>query len=106
MTYRITSEAELQASIVLLLTRDEWCFERERILTPSERIDFLVEGRIGIEVKIKRSPSALHRQLLRYAETSTIEALLVVVTKPLLLDIPDVLHAKPVRAVFLSGAVF
>jgi hypothetical protein len=78
--------------------------EREVVLSRAERIDFLLVGGIGIEVKIGMSISALTRQLFRYANLEAIRALVVVVTSNRLSNLPREINGKPVLTVLLQRA--
>lgn len=57
--------------------------ERERVLSPQDRIDFLVSypaGEVGIEVKIKGSPTAVFTQMERYSKHG-FDALILVTSR-------------------------
>ena len=94
--FRFTREAELQEAIFALLTAANIDFARECILTPTDRIDFLVGG-LGIEVKIDGSLAALTRQAHRYTALPSIESLLVVTSRFRLTDLPPTLNGKRVE---------
>lgn len=102
--FRICSEVELQAAIASLLQEEGWPFQREAILAPDSRIDFLVRGSLGIEVKIKGSLGDVHRQLLRYAPH--VEGLLLVTSRVALTRLPSQIHGRPLRSLYLAQAVF
>lgn len=78
---RHTTEADLQAGIAEALTFAGCEFRREALLTPTDRIDFLIEPGIGVEVKIKGSASQVEQQLLRYADSGKLTHLLLVTTR-------------------------
>lgn len=101
--YRFTTERELGDGITELLTQYGIPFEREAIVADTDRIDFLV-GRIGVELKTKGSPSAVAAQLLRYAQNSAFDGLILVTSRTQLSRLPDTLHGKPLWIVNLSGA--
>jgi hypothetical protein len=67
-------ELRLQEEIATGLAAARVTFEREVVLAPGERIDFMV-GHVGIEVKVAGSTHAVMRQLLRYTEHARVEAL-------------------------------
>lgn len=78
---------------------------RECRLSPQARPDFLVDGRVVIEVKMRASGSEVIWQLGRYAAHERIEA--IVVASPrfsTLSHIPAMIHGVAVRVVGLSGA--
>ena len=67
LRYAPTGEKELQDWIDGAFTRVGFLFERE-VETGAGPVDFVI-GTIAIEVKIKGSPVAITRQLLRYLQT-------------------------------------
>jgi hypothetical protein len=82
--YRLptTREDELQAAVARALTEHGFDFHREEVLdAKAGRIDFVIVGRhvppsspyafapIGLECKVKGSPSVVVEQLLRYSAT-------------------------------------
>lgn len=74
------TEAIMQEHVHELLSSIVAC-SREVSLSTRDRIDVLTECGIGIECKIKGSPSAIVSQLLRYAEHDRIKALILVTSK-------------------------
>ena len=74
------TEEELQAAIAVALTNECIPFRREHRLSDADRIDFIVE-RVGIEVKVGGSTSALIRQVHRYAQSEELDAIVVVTTR-------------------------
>lgn len=89
-------EKELQASIAEVITRTDLPVEREKALGPGDRIDILVAG-VGIEVKVAGSVETVQRQLLRYARSEMVEALVLVTSRWQGSGVPDMLEGKPVR---------
>ncbi len=75
--FRFSSEAELQNGVEDVLTKVGVLFEREKILTPSDRPDFVI-GDVALEVKIGGSVSALLRQCSRYLKLDAVQQLLIV----------------------------
>jgi superfamily II DNA or RNA helicase len=64
--YDLTWETSCQADIATMLASEGVAHVRERQLGPHARLDFLVEGRIAVEVKMNgASPAAIRRQLQR-----------------------------------------
>lgn len=96
-------EDALQAGIADALINAGYAVAREVRLTARDRIDLLVHGGIGIEVKIAGSASAARRQLARYAEHESIKEL-ILVTRSARHTAPETLNGKPVTVVNLSGA--
>lgn len=95
-TWRWRDEYELQDLVADQLTAAGFEVQREVRLSARDRIDVLVDGDVGVEVKVAGSIAAVHRQLLRYAEHETIRSLVLFTTKALhrrlhLMPVGDVL---------------
>jgi len=104
--YRYTAhnEAALQAGVERVLQEQGIGFEREKSLSPRDRIEFyLPEARVGIECKIDGSQIAVMRQLLRYAESDRIEELILLTSRNKHRSVPETLHGKPVHIVYVGG---
>lgn len=102
--YDITTEMSLQRGIGAALYSAGIAHLREVFLDSVNRIDFMV-GSIGVEVKIGGGKSALLRQLMRYARSKEVSALLVVTTVPRLASIPSEINSKPLMALVLSACL-
>ncbi len=76
-----TDEKVLQAWIDAAFTRAGLLFERE-VETGTGPVDFVL-GTIAIEVKIKGSPVAITRQLLRYLQTGRFTEAILITTRAL-----------------------
>jgi hypothetical protein len=101
-TFRFSDEKSLQQGIGIVLENCGCAFKREAVLTSTERIDFLVEDGIGIEVKSEHMAlNALQRQLKRYAMLAAIKELILVTTKNTHLRLPKELNGKPLHHVYL-----
>lgn len=86
-------EYDLHALVASALREADISFLHEERLGPRCRIDFLA-GTVGIEVKKgKPERKQLLRQLERYAKSSRIEALVVVVERAA--DLPGEILGKP-----------
>lgn len=103
--FRFSDEMALQNGIEELFKKQGWKYERESILSPRNRIDFMVHG-VGIEVKVDSSPNTVQRQLWRYADDSRIGALVLVTTRSSHKTIPNVILDKPVLIVHLLNSIF
>src|SRR5947199_118923 len=90
---RFYSELHLQDGIAQALTQESIPFEREKQLTPKDRIDFLVGG-IGVEIKIESASASVLRQLHRYAQHDLIRELLLVTSRAKHLSIPRRMNGK------------
>lgn len=103
-TYNFSDEEEFQVGLSKALRSAGVEFRREAILSKRDRIDFMLDGGIGIEVKIDGSISALTRQLFRYAELPEINGLLVAVSLNRLANLPTEINGKPVQCVRIMRA--
>lgn len=93
-TSLVIDEYSLQGLIAQKLTQAGISYSKEYRLGPRNRIDFLVEGGIGIEVK-KGKPHGRQviGQLERYTKSPKIIAVVLVVERNL--DIPKEINCKP-----------
>lgn len=91
-----TDELRLQEEIAAVFAAAGVAFEREVMLTPKDRIDFLV-GAVGIEIKVKGAAHAVARQLLRYAEHERIGELVLFTTRTQIV-VPTTLGGKVVHS--------
>lgn len=97
-----TDEIDLQDKLFGLIVAWGYIVEREVRLSPKDRIDFLVNETIGIEVKIKGSKRAIYRQLQRYAEIDQLQR--VILVSAVALGLPEMINGKPITLVSLGGA--
>lgn len=102
--FNFITEKDLQQAIEEALKQKGVEFAREADLGPQGVIDFLV-GRLGIEIKIKGSPSSVGAQVLRYCESDQVDGLLLVTAKARLAQIPPTVLKKPVRILALWGSM-
>lgn len=95
--YRIGSEAEFQDGLARVLEIHAIVHRREYDLGPHfGRIDFFLPGLfIGIELKVKGSPSEAMRQLHRYAKSPDIQALILVTVRSRTGFEPAQINSKP-----------
>lgn len=94
-SFNFSNEKDLQSGLEALFKIENIPYEREYILSKSDRIDFLV-GSIGVEVKTKGSYAAVLRQLWRYAEFGKVAQLILVTTKASHLSLPNKILEKPI----------
>jgi hypothetical protein len=99
--FTFADERELQEGIAAVLA--PLGPAREVRVGARDRIDFLLPGGIGVEVKIDGSLSALTRQAHRYAQRAEIAALIIVTNRHRLAQLPDTISGKPVRVVTVGG---
>jgi hypothetical protein len=80
LAHRITGldEYHLQAGLAKLFAQEGLAFEREAVLTTADRIDFLHPDGIGIECKVKDSPSKVAAQVVRYLKHDRVLGLILV----------------------------
>ena len=104
-TYRFncTSEATLGYGIAKALKLEDVQFEAEVVLDAKSRIDFLLEGGVGVELKVKGSANEVLAQLMRYADFARITSLVLVTTRAKHIDMPDSVRGKPLRVHFVGG---
>ena len=92
-------ELRLQDAIERVLKGAEHAYEREVVLAPGDRIDFLV-GNIGIEVKVEGSPTEVVRQLIRYADSPRVARLVLVTARArLAARVPASINGKPIATI-------
>lgn len=94
--FLVTSERLLQISLGRLWEDTGYEYEAEVALTARDRIDFLLFGNMGIEVKVKGSAANVRRQLARYAESPRVASLFLITTKSNHCNLPRVLNGKKV----------
>ena len=81
--YSVASEDSFQRGVEQVLHRNDIPFLREYPLGPEfGRIDFyLPRQKLGIELKVKGSPSQVLRQLHRYAQSPDVDALILLTAR-------------------------
>lgn len=92
-----TNELALQNALEDFLTVSDLIFTREVTLNPSDRIDFMIEGQIGIEAKTRYPRRQIYRQLERYCESGKLRALILVTGTSL--GLPKQIHGVPLYLV-------
>jgi hypothetical protein len=102
--FRFSDEADLQEGIIRVLTEHSIPFRREVTLSRRDRVDFMLDEGIALEVKVDGSISALTRQLFRYAEYPKISAIIVVAGKLRLTDLPGEINGKPIICISVMRA--
>jgi len=102
-TFTVTSEVSLHEQIATVLQMHSVSYEREVVLDPQSRLDFLCDGGVAIEAKIAGTGPALARQLHRYARHERVSAIVAVVNIGRLARLPMDLHGKALYVVRLSG---
>lgn len=100
--FDLGNEARCQTAIGLALDTAGVSFQREAVLSDTDRIDFLCQGGVGIEVKVKGSALEVLRQLERYARHETVTALVLATARSM--GMPAEINGKPVLVVNLGRA--
>ncbi len=80
-TYDLSDEIRAQDQIEGALKSDGINFDREVRLSGEDRIDFLCESGVGIEVKLKGQARAIFRQIQRYAASSRVQQIMLVTNR-------------------------
>jgi hypothetical protein len=96
-----SNEIELHLGIAQLLDSLGVHYQTEVSMTPEDRIDFFLEGKIGIEVKVDGSTPAVTRQLWRYAQQETIDEIILITTRSKHRTIVGPINGKAVYIVHL-----
>ena len=99
----VPDEYTLQRDIQTVLDQNRISYQKECLLAPRNRVDFLVEGGIAIEVKCGRQKPNLTRvlaQLHRYAASEQVCALLLLVERNLV-GVPKQIEGKPCKVLGL-----
>lgn len=99
--FRIDNEKLLQAQMATVLEASGVTFSAEHVLSPGNRIDFLI-GDVGIEAKIKGQRRAILRQCERYASHDAIGALIVITNAAM--GLPPEINGKPIHVFNLGKA--
>jgi len=102
--FQATTEAEFQNSIAEALGR-EFTFRREVRLAPGDRIDFLLDNGVGIEVKTQGTAATAEKQLRRYAKSEQVKALILMTSRSQVAVQPLSIDGKPVRTVIFYGGL-
>ena len=102
--YVIGNEVEFQEGLARVFDLNSMLYIREHDLGAAfGRIDFFLPGAcIGIELKVKGNPTAVLRQLHRYALSPKIGSLILVTGRARLAAAPPALNGKPL----LTAAVW
>lgn len=89
-------EAELHAAVAKALRASPFTFSNEFVLSPEDRIDFLVADCVGVECKTGGSPAEALAQLNRYAQHERIRSLVLVSSRLRHGSLPLSLNGKPI----------
>jgi hypothetical protein len=100
--HAIGLEYDLQAAIAAQFDQDGIPYQKEAVLGPRNRIDFLIPGGIGVEVK-KGKPNSgeVMGQVERYAKFDAVSELILVVERSVF-QYERSTNGKPVHYVALN----
>lgn len=99
----LSTEKLAQADLEEAMIRAQIPFEREKRLAPGDIVDFLVNGAIAVELKIKGAQRrAIYRQLERYAGHPDVEAIVLVTN--LSMALPTTIKDKPAFVASMGAA--
>lgn len=95
-------EADVSEAISQRLSGNGIRFEREAVLSPGCRVDFLTETGVAIEIKKgKPNTAVVARQLDRYAASSRVTGIILVSERGLVTHI-DEANGKPVKYIAMT----
>jgi hypothetical protein len=100
--FPLNDEKRLQSCMVRALDDAGIWIQREAKLDEESIIDFLIEGHLGIEVKIKGSATAILKQCERYLEHNYVEGLILVTSRAQ--GFPKEINGKPCWVLNLGKA--
>ncbi len=90
-----TSEYGYQDQLEAWLATTREFFLREVVLSKTDRVDFMVDGRIAVELKVKCPTNEILRQLARYAQHDGVgEILLLSVTRAAAVEVAAIDQRK------------
>lgn len=99
--FRLGTEAIFQEDAERFFRDRGIQFKREHVLGPGERVDFLLFGKIAVELKVRCSPRIIMRQLQRYAAHDTVKSIILISASAV--SMPDSMNGKPVYVVNLGA---
>ncbi len=100
--FSFLDEKEFQSEIQSVLTLSGVSFSREHRLDDRSIIDFLVDGGIGVEIKIDGSRHAIMRQLFRYLSHEKVKSLILLTPRRSFANMPNESNGKKI-SVILAG---
>lgn len=96
----LTDEKITQASIADVLSNKGIKFSREHNLSSEDIADFLLDGGICIEVKLRGQRKSIYRQLERYAAHEKVKG--IILATSVCMRLPDNIHGKMALTTSLS----
>jgi hypothetical protein len=104
--YDLSNEDSIQSGLERAMLMEGLVFVREAQLSNEDRLDFLVDACVAIEVKRQGSLQELLRQLSRYAQHVVVRELLVVTSRLQSTNLPTEIGGKPLECLVLLGSIF
>ena len=101
--FQVSDEDQLQAALAAVLADAGFVVEREHRLSPADRIDLLIDGHLGIEVKMSGSVNEVTRQIRRYTKHEKLDAVGLVTTRRAHRPITAIEFDKPVAVCVVGG---
>ena len=98
-----TDEYALQDEIAATLDGCGLSYKRERSFGRGDRLDFLIEGGLALEVKVDGPAAGVLRQLHRYLAHDEILGVMLVTTRAHHRQVHGTLRGKPVFVLWLRG---
>ena len=100
--FDLSTEKHLQAGVETAFIENGLVFEREKRLSARDIPDFILEGGIVVECKLRGKSRKIdvYQQLLRYAQHQDVST--IVLASNSVMGLPDEMHGKPVYAASLS----
>lgn len=97
-----STEDEMQLALQGALTAAGFKFEREARLSPKDRVDFLLEGGVAVECKVKGPAMAVFNQVERYAKSWQVNGIILLTAFHM--SLPDKIDGKPCAVVKVGQA--
>lgn len=101
--FDLSYEHLTQSQIEFALRKTGIPFEREAWIAERDRVDFLCEGGVAIEVKVRGVPRQFYRQVERYCDSDKVKELILATGRAT--SMPRAIGGKPVYVFSLSKAL-
>jgi hypothetical protein len=98
----LTDEKCLQQAIAEALDAHGIKHQAEYRLSVTDQVDFLLDGGVAVECKLKGSKRPIFRQLTRYANSAEVSAVLLVTNTAM--GLPETIAGKPAYYLSLGSA--
>ena len=98
--FDLSSELATQKSIHEALIQSAIRHDREVVIGPRERVDFLCDSGIAIEVKLDGQAKKIYKQLERYSQSYQVRSLILATARAV--QMPKEINGKPCVVLSLS----